>query len=148
MTRVSRDDKAFLFQEGNRTNTCGVAPFTRWTSSVNTTYWITNIIVQAAKNPKKNGVDTHYVVLRAAGQMTDNKCNTEKISMSWSVPITVGRGGYKDYVWNFKNTFVGPPSAIYSAQDLVAMDCYNRGYSELTKAQKEDVDQTIASGKK
>jgi hypothetical protein len=28
------------------------------------------------------------------------------------------------------------------------MDCYNRGYSELTKAQKEDVDQTIASGKK
>jgi hypothetical protein len=148
MTRVSREDKAFGFQEGNRTNTCGVAPFIRWTSSVTTTYRINNIIVQAAKNPKKNGVNTHYVVLRAAGQMTDNKCNLERISMSWSVPITVGRGGYKDYVWDFPNTFVGPPSAIYSAQDLVAMDCYNRGYSELTKDQKEDVDNTIAIGKK
>ena len=148
MTRVSREDKAFGFQEGNRSNTCGVAPFTRWTSTVTTTYRINNIIVQAAKDPKRNGVDNHYVVLRASGEMTDNSCNLEKSSMTWSVPIKVGRGGYKDYVWNTKNTFVWEPSAIYTAQDLVAMDIYNCGYSELTKRQKEKVDENIANRNK
>lgn len=147
----TRSDKAFLPREGCRDQKCGNSPFTRSTSKVETTYRLNNIVVQKAKNPKKNGVDNHCVVLVVDGLKTWTDCvnGTEEQPKKWEISLSVGREGYKEFAWTEADSRVpAKPSVFYTKKDIVAIDLYGQGYSTLTKDRRDVVDQTISRGGK
>lgn len=116
-----------------------------------TTYRLNNIVVQKAKNPKKNGVDNHCVVLVFDGLKTWTDCvnGTEEQSKKWEISLSVGREGYKEFAWTEADSRLpAKPSVFYTKKDIVAIDLYGQGYSTLTKDRREVVDQTISRGGK
>lgn len=133
--------------EGKQNFECDDQQRSEWRSlKIDTTYRVRNKVAIPARYVQKTAIHTHNIIIEAKGKIVP-PCSVGSESESprtWVIPVQVARLGYTDFTWDYNNSVIGAPNALYSRAEALAQQMFKDSYSTLPTDQKAKVDAILS----